>query len=146
MIKGIILIYCIHVVSVLIHELAHFLAANILMGGYEEFCIGNIIKIAITPKLIVSPIILTGYVGVDKNKLLGLSGNKIVLFFLIGPFVNLFISMVLWGSYSHILFFVISRLNLLYFICSIVPIGTTDVGTMLRILKNKQRCNLQGRN
>ena len=81
MIKILVELYIIHALSIIIHELAHFIIAFFLLKNYEEIRIGNLIKIRITQKLTISPIIFTGYVATAQDNLLQSDNYKIILFF-----------------------------------------------------------------
>lgn len=79
--KTIALLYIIHAISAILHELGHWLVAKRVYKQYEEVCIGNLFFINITKKFKISPIILSGYVSVNQDVVLYSSKGNVIAFF-----------------------------------------------------------------
>ncbi len=138
--KSIIMLYGIHVFSVLVHEMGHYMVAKYLIRSMDEVCIGNLLLLRISSKVQVSPIVFSAHVGVDRDKLLESDGYKIVLFFVMGPMMNMLMSLIAFGCQdANIIVKFVMFMNLIYLVIGLIPIKGTDLYNMVSILKYKKK-------
>ena len=129
-----------YIFSLVMHELSHCVMAKIVYKEYDEMRIGNLIYFNITNKVKISPIILSGYVSVDEDKIINSSKKNAVIFFMSGPICNIFlviISSVLL-MFNGIFIYSI-YINICLFVFSMLPINGTDFYEMLKVLQYKYK-------
>lgn len=137
--KYILILYLIHGFAVVIHEMGHYMIAKFLIKSWSEICIGNIFYVKCSSKVKISPFIFSAYVGVDSEEIFKSKYYKIVLFFIVGPFMNLLTSVVIIiCQMENIIGCMAITINLLYFVISLVPVKGSDLYNLVRVLKHKK--------
>lgn len=83
-IEIILIIYFFHAISTLVHECGHLIAAKIGYNQFDELSVGNFFFIKINDRIRISPIVLSGYVSIEQEKILSASKIKAICFFFDG--------------------------------------------------------------
>ncbi|MCL1990674.1 MAG: M50 family metallopeptidase [Defluviitaleaceae bacterium] len=114
--------YIIQILSVILHELGHYLIAKRYRLKVNHIHLGyDLLKIRIK-KLYVSPILIGGYLEINDSELEKLSSVQLIIFFLAGAFANLMIV----GIVSFLPYFpwknMVIGMNIYLMIASIFPI------------------------
>lgn len=138
--KYVVLLYVVHGFAVVIHEMGHYIIAKFLIKSWDEICIGNFFHIKCSSKVKVSPFIFSAYVGVDSEEIFKAKDYKIVLFFVMGPVMNLLISIaIIVCRMESFIECMVVIINLLYFLISLVPVVGSDLYNLARVLKYKKK-------
>lgn len=134
MIYFIIIMYFINVISVILHEVGHFIVALIVGAKVERVCLGNKKYGIFIGKLSISPIILGGYVEctLDESKRF-----TMIIFYISGPIVNLLVSIgiFMFGNVSETMLGMMF-VNFIYFIVGMCPfIPQSDISLLRKVWK-----------
>lgn len=130
-------VYGLNILSVTLHELAHCLVACFTFGEIEELSIGNLIYPVTIKKLRISPIIFSGYVSVEQEKVLAASDIEICAFYLSGPLVTILLGVIFYFVLGTLLFRIMGLYNILAGCFFLLPLPNTDMNNLIRVLRYK---------
>lgn len=131
-------LYALNVISVVLHELAHLTAALMVFGEFDEFSIGNLIPVISTKKYKVSPIVFSGYVGVNRDRVIESGYRKLCLFYLSGPVVTLLLGVIMYFGIRALPFRLIGIYNLLSALLFLIPCPGTDMWNLIKVIRYKR--------
>jgi len=134
------IIYLIVYFSLLVHELMHYIVARMLRMDVFAINIGFEAISHKRRKLSISPIVGPSYIEVAKEQLVEKKTIQVLMYFMAGIFGNLLLGLLMVG----LLFFIDNNIvliglifNLLLVLINAIPIGKTDISTLIRIIKEK---------
>lgn len=129
-------VYCWIAASIFIHEIFHLCTAQILKLSNWKLGLGDKLFSLKFKNIRISPLIIQGYVEVDKEELCKKGRKSILFFFLSGSIGNMLImTVILLLDYDlkNIVFLV----NIVIIITSLCPfMKNSDLGIARQLLKN----------
>lgn len=140
MIRFIILIYIVYVLSMVIHELFHYITLKLLKKNIQGVYIGEKWHVIKVGDIYISPIIFSAYISIDEQEVSSMKKYQIVIFFLSGIIGNLFLIFLSYSSNSivaTILFYINVSAVIGIFIPSIER--QNDFYLMIKYLRDIQR-------
>lgn len=133
-------LYAVVIVSVIVHEIFHYLSSLILRKPVSDIYIGaNFFSIKIW-KLHLSPFVFYGYVEIEDELLDKMIMPELVFFYLSGALGNIVLSVLanfINSCYFSRWFFII---NIYYAIASLLPffIGNNDITALIKLIKKRK--------
>lgn len=88
------IVYLIFAISVIIHEISHYIYARIKKIKVYNVCIGEEFLSIRICGLRISPLILCGYVEFDTQSVISKSKKEIIILFLSGSIANLILIII----------------------------------------------------
>ncbi|MBQ2718391.1 MAG: site-2 protease family protein [Clostridia bacterium] len=92
--KTIFVIYVTYSISVILHELAHFICAKLMRLKNVDIYIGEKFLAINIKRFHFSPLITSGYVEFDLNSLIIKKNWQIIIFYMAGAFANILIILI----------------------------------------------------
>ena len=132
------LLYVFAFFSALLHEIMHFIMALIFHIPIVNVKIGSDWPQLKIGKFLISPCLGISYVTTEYEPVLLLPKIKKVIYFISGIIINLFLSCIFLTVYHYTnqyIMFLASVLNLLVAIGNSLPIGNTDISTLIKLIK-----------
>lgn len=138
--NDVLLIYLIAYASVALHETTHYLIATLFKIPVIEVKIGSDWPQFRYGKLIVSPIIGISYVEAEYESVLQLTLFKKTFYFLCGILMNLLFAGICFYLYLYLqrfIWLIAASINLSSVIGNSLPIGNTDMATLIKLIKKQ---------
>lgn len=133
-----VILYCF--AHMVIHELCHVLIALVLKLEVKKIQFGlKELNVIDTRKIAVSPVLLGGYVEVDRFRLIKLSCLKMFLFFESGSVGNLLVMLLFLLFTSGIYSLICWVSGILLFFSNQMPIGRSDLAVFFKLCKEKKQ-------
>jgi hypothetical protein len=131
-------LYFVYAISIVVHELFHFISSVLLKKPLDGIYIGTKFMRVNIWKIHISPFIFYGYVDIEKELLEKMSRKELIIFFLSGALGNLVLGIILLFFWPDLIFSLIAfMLNIILVLASVLPfvIDDNDTDVLLSYLR-----------